>query len=48
MSSWDEKSIIKTYSKFLGVDESEFNGDYMNPLNKEILTELEHNDIWGI
>ena len=47
MSNWDEETIIKTYSKFLGAKEEDFKPQLQNPLNKDILTALDHNDNWG-
>lgn len=48
MADLEEQNTIKTFSKLLGGNEENFQTGLRNPLNKDILTALDHNDMWGI
>lgn len=48
MTNLEDQNTIKTFSKLLGGKEEDFQTGLRNPLNQDILSALDHNDMWGI
>lgn len=44
----DEPTFRKVFAKHLGVDEQTLKPTYVNPVHQEVISELEHSDLFGL